>query len=423
MITGQSASRSLKAPADVQHRCCYYGRTSKLSRAVPHSLIHAQGAIIVVAATDGQMPQTREHLLLARQVGIPKICIFINKVDLIEDPEMLELVEMEMRDLIGQYGFDADNTPIIKGSGLAALEGRNPEIGIERLKELMDSVDNWLELPSRDLDKPFLMPIEETYSISGRGTVVTGKVEQGVIKKGQEVEVVGYGQTIKTAITGIEMFRKELDRGEAGDNMGGLLRGLKREDVRRGMMLCAPGTVKAVKNCRVSLYVLSKDEGGRYTPFGNDYQPSLYMRTFDVTAKLTWPEGTANAEEKMVNPGDNVEMNAELRAPMGINKGDRFTLREGGKTGASASRAFSVSTEDRAQWRLDSLPSCFRCILSRSLSHLARLNVTSQSLMLEANPFECTQRCPTEERKSRSTPGRQPRSACPVRCVSWQLER
>lgn len=225
------------------------------------------GAVIVVAATDGSMPQTREHLLLARQVGMQKLVIFINKVDAVDDPEMLELVEMEMRDLLTQYGFDGENTPIVKGSALCALNGTNPEIGVNAIKELMDSVDNWLDQPQRALEKPFLMPVEDVFSIPGRGTVVTGRVERGTITKGAEIEILGLGANMKTTLTGIEMFHKELDRGEAGDNMGALLRGVKREQLKRGMVLTQPGTIKPVKKFLASCYILTKDEGGRYTPY------------------------------------------------------------------------------------------------------------------------------------------------------------
>ncbi|KIR27654.1 elongation factor Tu, mitochondrial [Cryptococcus deuterogattii 99/473] len=270
------------------------------------------GAIIVVSATDGQMPQTREHLLLARQVGIKKLVVFINKVDQVDDPEMLELVEMEMRELLGQYGFDGEETPIVMGSALAALEGRDPERG--------------------DLDKPFLMYVEDVFSISGRGTVVTGKVERGTITKGSEVEIVGLGASIKTTLTGIEMFHKELERGEAGDNMGALLRGIKREQVRRGQVLVQPGSIKSVKKFKAQIYILTKEEGGRYTPFMANYRPQLFIRTTDVTCALTFPEGTEGAHEKLVMPGDNVEMIGDLVHDIALEPGSRFTLREGGKT-------------------------------------------------------------------------------------------
>jgi len=290
------------------------------------------GAIIVVSATDGQMPQTREHLLLARQVGIQKLVVFINKVDAIDDPEMLELVEMEMRDLLSEYGFDGENTPIVKGSALAALEGRDADIGEKAINELMEAVDTYIPTPVRDLDKPFLMPIEDVFSISGRGTVATGRVERGTITKGAEVEIVGMGPTQKTILTGIEMFRKELDRGEAGDNMGALLRGVKREQIRRGQVLCAPGTVKSHKKFEAQLYILTKEEGGRHTPFVDNYRPQMFVRTTDVTVTLKHPAGTENPEEKMIMPGDNVTMECELVHDIALEEGQRFTVREGGKT-------------------------------------------------------------------------------------------
>ncbi|CAD6890009.1 unnamed protein product [Tilletia caries] len=290
------------------------------------------GAIIVVSATDGQMPQTREHLLLAKQVGIKKLVIFVNKVDQVDDPEMLELVDMEMRELLGTYSFDGENTPIIHGSALAALEGKTPEIGKEAILKLMDSVDAWLEMPPRDLDKPFLMPVEDVFSISGRGTVVTGRVERGTITKGSEIEILGLGNSLKTTLTGIEMFHKELDRGEAGDNMGALLRGVKREQVKRGQVLIFPGSIKPIKKFQAQVYVLTKEEGGRYTPFTNNYRPQLFIRTSDVTVSLTHLPGTVDADEKMVMPGDNIELVGELVHDIALEEGSRFTLREGGKT-------------------------------------------------------------------------------------------
>ncbi|KAF7320405.1 Elongation factor Tu [Mycena kentingensis (nom. inval.)] len=284
------------------------------------------GAIIVVSATDGQMPQTREHLLLARQVGIKRLVVFINKVDMISDPEMLELVDMEMRDLLSEYNFDGENTPIIMGSALAALDGRDEPIGASKVQELIAACDNWLELPARDLEKPFCLPVEDVYSISGRGTVATGRVERGVATKGTEVEIIGYGDRIKTTLTGIEMFHKELDRAEAGDNLGVLLRGLKREQLSRGHLIIAPGSIKSVKE------VPGANLRGRYTPFMANYRPQLFMRTADVTVGLSFPEGTPNAEEKMVMPGDNLELVCELGFDLGCEVGTRFTLREGGRT-------------------------------------------------------------------------------------------
>lgn len=285
------------------------------------------GAIIVVSATDGQMPQTREHLLLARQVGVKKLVVFINKVDQISDPEMLELVDMEMRDLLGTYNFDGENTPIIMGSALAALEGREPEIGSTKIIELVQACDDWLDLPLRDLEKPFLLPVEDVFSISGRGTVATGRVERGVASKGTEVEVLGLGESFKTTLTGIEMFHKELDRAEAGDNMGALLRGVKREQVKRGQVIIAPGSMKAVKVFKAQIYVLTKDEGGRYTPFTSGYKPQLFLRTADVSVELKFDDPA-----KMAMPGDNVELECVLHTSLALEVGSRFTLREGHKT-------------------------------------------------------------------------------------------
>ncbi|PFH54542.1 hypothetical protein AMATHDRAFT_52156 [Amanita thiersii Skay4041] len=290
------------------------------------------GAIIVVSATDGQMPQTREHLLLARQVGIKKLVVFINKVDQISDPEMLELVDMEIRDLLSSYNFDGENTPIIMGSALAALEGRDDEIGSSKILDLVKACDDWLDLPPRDFEKPFLMPVEDVFSISGRGTVSTGRVERGTANKGDEVEIVGLGSSLKTTLIGIEMFKKELDRAQAGDNMGALLRGIKREQVRRGQVIVAPGSIKSVKKFQSQIYVLTKDEGGRYTPFMSGYRPQLFLRTADVTVTLSFPDGTSDAAEKMIMPGDNVEMVCDLVFDLAMDVGSRFTLREGNKT-------------------------------------------------------------------------------------------
>nr|CAG8436103.1 8088_t:CDS:2 [Entrophospora candida] len=290
------------------------------------------GAIIIVSATDGQMPQTREHLLLAKQVGVSSLVVFVNKVDVVNDPEMLELVEMEMRDLLTHYGFDGEKTPIIEGSALAALEGRDPEIGEKAIEKLMNAVDTHIPTPIRDLEKPFLMSIEDVFSISGRGTVATGRVERGTITKGEEIEIVGMGPTTKTTLTGIEMFHKELDKGMAGDNMGALLRGIKREQIHRGQVLAAPGTVKSHRKFKSQLYVLTKEEGGRHTPFTQNYRPQMYFRTSDVTVTLTFPSGIENPEEKMIMPGDNAELQCELVHDMAIEPGMRFTIREGNKT-------------------------------------------------------------------------------------------
>ncbi|KAF2873487.1 elongation factor Tu GTP binding domain-containing protein [Massariosphaeria phaeospora] len=294
------------------------------------------GAIIVVAASDGQMPQTREHLLLARQVGVQKIVVFVNKVDAIEDKEMLELVEMEMRELLSSYGFEGDETPIVMGSALCALEGRQPEIGEKKIDELLEAVDTWIPTPARETEKPFLMAVEDVFSIAGRGTVASGRVERGILKKDTEVELVGKGVApIKTKVTDIETFKKSCDESRAGDNSGLLLRGVKREDVKRGMVIALPNTVKASKKFLVSMYVLTKEEGGRHTGFGENYRPQMFIRTSDESAHLTWPEGTEDAHDKQVMPGDNVLMVCELHQPNVIEAGQRFNMREGGRTVAT----------------------------------------------------------------------------------------
>ncbi|KAG9228383.1 putative elongation factor Tu, mitochondrial [Amylocarpus encephaloides] len=294
------------------------------------------GAIIVVAASDGQMPQTREHLLLARQVGVQKIVVFVNKVDALEDPEMLELVEMEMRDLLSTYGFEGDETPIILGSALCALEGRREEIGTSKIDELLAAVDTWIPTPVRELDKPFLMSVEDVFSIPGRGTVVSGRVERGTLKRDEEVELVGKGDVpIKTKVTDIETFKKSCDQSQAGDNSGLLLRGVKREDVRRGMVISKPGVTKAHKEFLCSMYVLSKEEGGRHTGFGDNYRPQMFMRTADEACALYWPEGTEDKDSKMVMPGDNVEMRCKIHHPIAVEAGQRFNIREGGRTVAT----------------------------------------------------------------------------------------
>jgi len=285
------------------------------------------GGILVVAATDGPMPQTREHILLAKQVGIPNLVVFLNKCDMVDDEELLELVEMEIRELLDFYEFNGDDTPIIRGSALAAAEGRDPELGNDRVLELMEACDENIPEPTRDLDKPFLMPIEDVFSIAGRGTVVTGRVEQGQINIGDDLEVVGYGGQDKTTCTGVEMFKKMLDYGMAGDNIGALLRGLKREDVRRGQVLCKPGTVTTGKEFEAEIYCLSQDEGGRHTPFFSNYRPQFFFRTSDVTGDLTLKEGT-----EMVMPGDNTTLDVKLLTPVPIEAGLRFTMREGGRT-------------------------------------------------------------------------------------------
>ena len=291
------------------------------------------GAIIVVAASDGQMPQTREHLLLARQVGVKKIVVFVNKVDALEDPEMLELVEMEMRDLLTTYGFEGDETPIILGSALCALEGRRPEIGEQKIDELLNAVDNWIPTPVRELEKPFLMAVEDVFSIPGRGTVASGRVERGVLKKDSEVELLGKGEVpIKTKVTDIETFHKSCDESRAGDNSGLLLRGVKREDVKRGMVIVMPGTTTAHTEFLVSMYVLTKEEGGRHTGFHQNYRPQIFIRTADEAAVLYWPDGTEDAESKMAMPGDNIEMRCQIHAPVAMATGQRFNIREGSRT-------------------------------------------------------------------------------------------
>ncbi|ANY19793.1 Elongation factor Tu [Tsuneonella dongtanensis] len=285
------------------------------------------GAILVVNAADGPMPQTREHILLARQVGVPALVVYMNKVDQVDDEEILELVELEVRELLSSYDFDGDNIPIVKGSALAALEGRDEEIGEKSILELMKAVDDHIPQPERPVDKPFLMPIEDVFSISGRGTVVTGRVESGVVNVGDEVEIVGIRPTQKTTVTGVEMFRKLLDRGEAGDNIGALIRGIGREDVERGQVLAKPGSVNPHTDFEAEVYVLSKDEGGRHTPFFANYRPQFYFRTTDVTGEVVLPEGT-----EMVMPGDNVTIGVKLIAPIAMDEGLRFAIREGGRT-------------------------------------------------------------------------------------------
>jgi len=285
------------------------------------------GAILVVNSADGPMPQTREHILLARQVGVPALVVYMNKVDQVDDEEILELVEMEIRELLSEYGFEGDDIPIVKGSALAALEGRDEEIGEKSIRALMEAVDTAIPQPERPVDKDFLMPIEDVFSISGRGTVVTGRVETGVVNVGDEVEIVGIKDTSKTTVTGVEMFRKLLDSGEAGDNIGALIRGVGREDVERGQVLCKPGSVSPHTEFNAEVYILSKDEGGRHTPFFANYRPQFYFRTTDVTGEVILPEGT-----EMVMPGDNVTIGVKLIAPIAMDEGLRFAIREGGRT-------------------------------------------------------------------------------------------
>jgi elongation factor Tu len=283
------------------------------------------GAILVVAASDGPMPQTREHILLGRQVGIPRMVVFLNKADQVDDEELLELVEMEVRDLLNFYEYDGDNGPIILGSALGALNGEQK--WVDTVMKLMESVDTWIELPKREVDKDFLMPVEDVFSISGRGTVVTGRIEQGVIKPGEEIEIIGISDTQKTVATGVEMFRKLLDSGEAGDNVGVLLRGTKKEEVERGQVLAKPGSIKPHKKFKCEVYSLSKEEGGRHTPYFANYRPQFYFRTTDVTGSITLPEGT-----EMVMPGDNVTLTVELLSPIAMDNNLRFAIREGGRT-------------------------------------------------------------------------------------------
>lgn len=284
------------------------------------------GAILVVAATDGPMPQTREHILLGRQVGIPRIVVFMNKVDMVDDPELLELVELEMRELLSSYDYDGDNGPIVQGSALGALNGE-PQ-WVQTVLNLMDAVDSWIELPTRDIDKPFLMPIEDVFTITGRGTVATGRIETGVAKTGEAVDIIGMGaEKLTSTITGVEMFRKILDRGEAGDNVGLLLRGIDKKDIKRGMVICKPGSVKPHAKFKAEVYILSKEEGGRHTPFKDKYRPQFYVRTTDVTGTISLPEGV-----EMVMPGDNLTITVELLQPIALNVGLRFAIREGGRT-------------------------------------------------------------------------------------------
>ncbi|MEG6509817.1 elongation factor Tu [Methyloligella sp. 2.7D] len=285
------------------------------------------GAILVVSAADGPMPQTREHILLARQVGVPALVVFLNKVDQVDDPELLELVELEVRELLSSYEFPGDDIPIVSGSALAAVEGNNPEIGAEKILELMQAVDSYIPQPERPKDQPFLMPIEDVFSISGRGTVVTGRIERGVVKVGEEVEIVGIKPTSKTTVTGVEMFRKLLDQGEAGDNVGCLLRGIEREGVERGQVLCKPGSITPHTKFKAEAYILTKEEGGRHTPFFTNYRPQFYFRTTDVTGVVELPEGT-----EMVMPGDNCAMTVELIVPIAMEEKLRFAIREGGRT-------------------------------------------------------------------------------------------
>ena len=290
------------------------------------------GGILVVNAADGPMPQTREHILLARQVGVPALVVYLNKVDQVDDQELLELVEVEIRELLSKYDFPGDDIPIVKGSALAAVEDRDEDIGKNSIVELMSKIDEYIPAPTRELDKPFLMPVEDVFSISGRGTVVTGRVEQGIIKPGEEIEIIGLKDTAKTVCTGVEMFRKLLDSGEAGDNIGALLRGTKKEEVERGQVLAAPGSIKPHKKFKAEIYALSKEEGGRHTPFFAGYRPQFYIRTTDVTGQITAFTSDDGSNVEMVMPGDRIKMTGELICPVAIEQGMRFAIREGGRT-------------------------------------------------------------------------------------------
>lgn len=285
------------------------------------------GAVLVVSASDGPMPQTREHILLARQVGVPKIVVFLNKVDTVDDPELLDLVEMEVRDLLKEYDFPGDDTPVIRGSALKALQGEDSEIGTQAIAKLLQTIDDYVPIPEREIDKPFLMPVEDVFSIEGRGTVATGRIERGIVKVGEEIEIVGLRDTAKTVVTGVEMFQKTLDQGQAGDNVGCLLRGLKRTDIERGQVLAKPGTIKPHKKFKAEAYILKKEEGGRHKPFFTGYRPQFYFRTTDVTGTLNLPAGV-----EMAMPGDRIHLDVELHLPIAMEKQSRFAIREGGKT-------------------------------------------------------------------------------------------
>nr|XP_033801283.1 elongation factor Tu, mitochondrial [Geotrypetes seraphini] len=305
------------------------------------------GCILVVAATDGQMPQTREHLLLAKQIGVEHVVVFMNKADVVDDKEMLDLVELEIRELLTEFGYDGEQTPVIIGSALCALENRNPDLGINSVLKLLDSVDNYIPIPSRDLVEPFLFPIEATYSIPGRGTVVTGILERGIIKKGDDCEFIGHNKYIKSTVTGIEMFHQSLERAEAGDNLGALVRGLKREDVRRGMVMCKPGSIKPHQKIEAQVYVLSKAEGGRHTPFVSTFMPIMFSLTWDMNCRITLP-----ASKEMVMPGEDTPLTLILRQPMVIEKGQRFTLRDGNRTIGTGlvTNILEMTPDDQAKW-------------------------------------------------------------------------
>lgn len=305
------------------------------------------GCILVVAATDGQMPQTREHLLLARQIGVEHVVVFINKADAVEDKEMLELVEIEIRELLTEFGYDGENTPVVIGSALCALENREPDLGMNAVMKLLEIVDSYVPLPKRELEKPFLLPIEGVYSIPGRGTVVTGTLERGMIKKGDDTEFVGHNRVFKSVVTGIEMFHKSLDRAEAGDNLGALVRGLKREDVRRGMVMCKPGSIKPHQKVKAQVYVLSKEEGGRHKPFVSNFMPVMFSLTWDMACRVTLP-----ADKEMVMPGEDTSLTLTLRQPMVLEKGQRFTLRDGNRTIGTGlvTDILTATEEDQSNW-------------------------------------------------------------------------
>ncbi|XP_006809226.1 elongation factor Tu, mitochondrial, partial [Neolamprologus brichardi] len=305
------------------------------------------GCILVVAATDGQMPQTREHLLLARQIGVEHVVVFINKADAVEDKEMLELVEIEIRELLTEFGYDGENTPVVIGSALCALENKAPELGVNAVMKLLEIVDSYVPLPKRELEKPFLLPIEGVYSIPGRGTVVTGTLERGVIKKGDDCEFVGHNRSFKSVVTGIEMFHKSLDRAEAGDNLGALVRGLKREDMRRGMVMCKPGCIMPHQKVRAQVYVLSKEEGGRHKPFVTNFMPVMFSLTWDMACRVTLP-----ADKEMVMPGEDTSLTLTLRQPMVLEKGQRFTLRDGNRTIGTGlvTEIMTTTDEDQCNW-------------------------------------------------------------------------
>ncbi|XP_056435676.1 elongation factor Tu, mitochondrial isoform X2 [Gadus chalcogrammus] len=305
------------------------------------------GCILVVAATDGQMPQTREHLLLARQIGVEHMVVFINKADAVDDQEMLELVELEIRELLTEFGYDGEKTPVVIGSALCALENKQPEIGVDAVMKLLDIVDSYIPLPKRQLDKPFLLPIEGVYSIPGRGTVVTGTLERGVIKKGEDCEFVGHNRHFKTVVTGVEMFHQSLDRAEAGDNLGALVRGLKREDVRRGMVMSKPGSIKPHQKVKAQIYILTKEEGGRHKPFVSNFMPVMFSLTWDMACKVTLPN-----EKEMVMPGEDTSLTLTLRQPMVLEKGQRFTLRDGNRTIGTGlvTDILTATEEDMSNW-------------------------------------------------------------------------